>query len=53
MTASNSTTVIRTQQMVFSHLFYEGRFVVPWHQRRCDWTKEHLRKNLSTIRETA
>ena len=52
MTASNDTkTVITTNQMVFSHLFYEGRFAVPWHQRRYDWTKEHVRELLQDIDE--
>ncbi len=52
MTVSNdNNTVISTKQMVFSHLFYEGRFAVPWHQRRYDWTKEHVRELLQDIDE--
>ena len=52
MTSSrDNNTVINTKQMVFSHLFYEGRFEVPWHQRRYDWTKEHVRELLQDIDE--
>ena len=52
MTVSNdSKTAISTKQTIFSHLFYEGRFAVPWHQRRYDWTKEHVRELLQDIDE--
>lgn len=52
MTASNPTgTVIDTKPMIFSHLFHTGRFEVPWHQRRYDWTKEHVWELLHDIDE--
>lgn len=52
MTASNPAgTVITTNQMVFSHLFYEGKFAVPWHQRKYDWKKEHVWELLHDIEE--
>ena len=52
MTSSNAVrTVINTRQTIFSHLFYEGRFAVPWHQRRYDWKKEHVRELLQDIDE--
>ena len=52
MTVSNGTeTVINTKPMVFSHLFHAGRFAVPWHQRRYDWTKDHVRDLLDDVDE--
>ncbi|MDE0011485.1 MAG: DUF262 domain-containing HNH endonuclease family protein [Candidatus Poribacteria bacterium] len=52
MTVSNDkNTAISTKQIIFSHLFYEGRFAVPWHQRHYDWTKEHVRELLQDIDE--
>ena len=30
-------TVIKTNAMTFSRLYYRGRFEVPWHQRFYDW----------------
>jgi len=37
--------------MIFSELFHKGRFQVPWHQRRYDWTKEHVSDLLNDIDE--
>lgn len=43
--------VIGSKPMVFSNLFYTGRFVVPWHQRRYDWEGEHISDLLRDIDE--
>ena len=52
MTISNPINpVIRTKSMIFSHLFHTGRFAVPWHQRRYDWTREHVWELLHDIDE--
>lgn len=52
MSISNGTgTIINTKPMIFSHLFHTGRFEVPWHQRRYDWTKEHVWELLRDIDE--
>ncbi len=50
-TPAAEETIITTRQRVFSHLFHAGKFVVPWHQRRYDWTKEHVRELLEDIDE--
>ena len=34
---TQSKTVIRTEAVLFSELFHQGRFDVPWHQRYYDW----------------
>lgn len=44
-------TVIRSEAMTFSKLFYQGLFSVPWHQRRYDWKKEHVLDLLHDISE--
>ena len=35
--------------MVFSELFRQGRFEVPWHQRYYDWSADHVRALLQDI----
>ena len=44
-------TVIGSRPMIFSSLFHEGKFCVPWHQRRYDWKKEHISDLLRDIDE--
>ena len=44
-------TVINSRPMIFSRLFHEGLFFVPWHQRRYDWKKEHVLDLLHDIDE--
>lgn len=44
-------TIINARSMVFSHLFYTGRFEVPWHQRRYDWKEENVLELLHDIDE--
>lgn len=36
-------TVIQAQATRFSELFYQGKFVVPWHQRNYDWKQSNVR----------
>ena len=47
----SANTVIDTKSMVFSRLYYTGKFEVPWHQRRYDWKKEHVSELLHDIDE--
>ena len=52
MTVADQTqTVISSKSIIFSHLFHTGVFAVPWHQRRYDWTKEHVSELLHDIDE--
>ena len=44
-------TAINSRPMIFSSLFHEGQFSVPWHQRRYDWKKEHVLDLLHDIDE--
>lgn len=37
--------------MLFSELFYKGRFTVPWHQRYYDWTVSNIQALLYDIDE--
>ena len=45
------TTAIDAEAVLFSELFAKGRFVVPWHQRYYDWTREDVRALLYDIDE--
>ncbi len=45
------STAIDTKSMIFSRLYYTGKFEVPWHQRRYDWKKEHVSELLHDIDE--
>lgn len=47
----SANTVIDTKSMVFSRLYYTGKFEVPWHQRRYDWKKEHVSELLHDLDE--
>ena len=42
-------TVIKAEAMLFSELFHQGRFVVPWHQRYYDWETNDVRALLHDI----
>ena len=42
MTNSDTSTVIKSSATTFFRLFRAGHFKVPWHQRRYDWTPEHV-----------
>lgn len=44
-------TAIGAEAILFSELFYKGRFHVPWHQRYYDWTTEDVRALLLDIEE--
>lgn len=37
--------------MLFSELFFRGRFAVPWHQRYYDWKQDDVRSLLHDINE--
>ena len=45
------TPVIAAQSIVFSNLYYTGRFEVPWHQRFYDWKREHVVELLDDLWE--
>ena len=47
----SADTVIDAKSIVFSRLYYTGKFEVPWHQRRYDWKKEHVSELLHDIDE--
>ena len=47
----SADTVIRTESMIFSRLYYTGKFEVPWHQRIYDWKKDHVLELLHDIDE--
>lgn len=51
MNNTNKDTVIDCKSMIFSELFYKGRFEIPWHQRHYDWEKEHVSDLLRDIDE--
>ena len=44
-------TQVRSEVLLVSDLFFKGRFVVPWHQRYYDWSKELVRELLVDIKE--
>ena len=46
-----SETVIKAEAILFSELFFRGRFAVPWHQRYYDWNQDDVRSLLHDIRE--
>lgn len=48
---NDSGPKINSRPMIFSKLFYDGLFSVPWHQRRYDWKKEHVLDLLQDIDE--
>lgn len=50
-TTAHTQPVISSQSRIFSELFHTGTFAVPWHQRRYDWTKEHVSELLQDINE--
>lgn len=47
----STNTVIETREMIFSRLYYTGKFEVPWHQRLYDWEKDHVLELLRDIDE--
>ncbi len=49
MNTTGASTVIGARSTTFFHLFCNGRFKVPWHQRRYDWTAEHVGELLRDI----
>ena len=51
MTNTDRTTVIESKSVTFFRLFCEGRFRVPWHQRRYDWKPDHVLELLRDIDE--
>ena len=44
-------TVINAEALLFSNLFHNGLFVVPWHQRYYDWKADDVRALLLDIDE--
>ena len=48
---SSRRTVIAAKATLFSDLFYQGRFTVPWHQRCYDWKRIDVRALLYDIDE--
>ena len=42
-------TAIQADAMLFSDLFHQGQFAVPWHQRYYDWKKRDVRALLQDI----
>lgn len=48
---TQQSTVIHAEAMLFSDLFRQGRFEVPWHQRYYDWSAGHVRALLQDIDE--
>ena len=50
MTAQ-SHTVIGAEALLFSELFHQGRFAVPWHQRYYDWKPQDVRALLDDIED--
>lgn len=44
-------TKVTANVKIFSELFREGKFEVPWHQRKYDWKKEHISELLHDLRE--
>ena len=46
---SRQPTVIESSAVTFFDLVCEGVFTVPWHQRRYDWTPEHVEELLQDI----
>ena len=48
---ANPPTVIESKGVTFFRLFCDGRFEVPWHQRRYDWTTDHVQELLQDIDE--
>ena len=44
-------TVIESRSVTFFRLFCEGRFRVPWHQRRYDWKPDHVQELLRDLDE--
>ncbi len=45
-------TVIGADAMLFSELFFKGRFTVPWHQRYYDWAVSNTQALLLDIDES-
>lgn len=51
MTDINKPTVIESKVITFFRLFCDGRFQVPWHQRRYDWKPSHVHELLQDLDE--
>ena len=49
MNKTGVLTVIDARSTTFFRLFCGGRFEVPWHQRRYDWTTDHVDELLHDI----
>lgn len=49
MTYPETETVIGARSTTFFRLLRSGRFKVPWHQRRYDWTADHVEELLQDI----
>ena len=49
MTDPDSSTVIGARATTFFRLLRSGLFKVPWHQRRYDWTADHVEELLQDI----
>ena len=49
MNNTDPNTVIKSKAASFFSLFCSGRFAVPWHQRRYDWTAQHVDELLHDI----
>lgn len=47
--SSRSGTVIKSEAMLVSDLFYQGRYVVPWHQRYYDWKPSDVKALLHDV----
>ena len=44
-----ASTKFISESIAFADLFFKGRFIVPWHQRRYDWKKHHVTDLLRDI----
>ncbi|MBC6497048.1 MAG: DUF262 domain-containing protein [Alphaproteobacteria bacterium GM7ARS4] len=44
-------THIKAETLIFSELFEKGRFTIPWHQRRYDWSEDDVTALLEDIEE--
>ena len=54
MASKPAGTVTGAKASPLSRLLYEGRYLVPWHQRKYDWKAgEHVRDFLSDIKAAA
>ncbi len=51
MVTGTESTVVGAQASLLSHLLYQGKLEVPWHQRQYDWSKENVNELLIDLDE--